>query len=158
MRKIFAELLLEAMDVNPDIYFITADLGFGLWDKIVAQYPTRFINVGAAEQLALGIAIGLAQSGKIPFVYSITPFLICRPFELIRNYLHNENTKVILVGAGRNQDYLHDGFSHWATDINNILRCFPNIRRLAPNYIDQLPILFDIALKDTGPCFLSLTR
>jgi transketolase C-terminal domain/subunit len=53
----------------------------------------------------IGAATGMAMEGKIPVVYSITPFLLYRPFVFLRNYLHHENIPVKLVGGGRNKDY-----------------------------------------------------
>ena len=116
MRKQFAELLFEEMAINKDIYVITGDLGYGLWDKIKATYSDRFYNVGSSEMAMMGMGVGLAMEGKIPFVYSITPFAIYRPFEMIRNYLDHEQIPVNIVGGGRNQDYGYLGFSHWSED------------------------------------------
>ena len=92
MRRDFANLLHTEMSTNPDIYLITGDLGYGLWDKVKDDYPDRFFNVGSSEMAMMGMAIGLAMDGKIPYVYSITPFAIYRPFEMIRNYLDHEHT------------------------------------------------------------------
>ena len=83
MRKEFAKILHQEMSANEDIVVLTGDLGYGLWDKIRIDYPDRFWNVGSSEQLMMGMASGMAMDGKIPFVYSITPFLLYRPFEFI---------------------------------------------------------------------------
>lgn len=104
------------MTINEKVFFVTGDLGFGLADRIRDLFPDRFINVGAAECTMMAVGIGLALEGKVPFVYSITPFLLWRPFEAIRNYLHHEQIPVYLVGSGRDKDYEHDGFSHDASD------------------------------------------
>src|SRR5687768_10786753 len=114
------------MCINEDIFFITADLGYGLADDIRKDFPGRFINTGAAEQAAMGIAVGLAMSGKIPFVYSITPFLLWRAAETIRLYVNRESVPVKMVGCGRDSDYEHDGFSHYAGDDVSLLRGFRN--------------------------------
>jgi transketolase C-terminal domain/subunit len=53
----------------------------------------------------MGTAVGMAMEGKIPIVYSITPFAIYRPFELIRNYLSHEQIPVKIVGGGRDKQY-----------------------------------------------------
>ena len=66
MRKECMNLLFESMAENQNIVVITADLGFGILDRIKDTYQDRFWNVGAAEQLMIGAAIGLAESGKIP--------------------------------------------------------------------------------------------
>src|SRR3990167_11159429 len=127
-RGMFAGELHNAMIDNKDIVVITADLGYGMWDKIQANFPGRFYNTGAAEQVAVAAAIGMAQEGKIPVVYSITPFLLARPYELIRNYIDHEKVPVKLIASGRDNDYLHDGFSHWAGDDKQILSAFSNIQ------------------------------
>ncbi|MDO8657799.1 MAG: hypothetical protein Q7K55_03600, partial [Candidatus Levybacteria bacterium] len=105
MRGWFAYDLYNHMAKNENIWIITGDLGYKLFDYIRRDFPERFINTGAAEQAMIGIAIGLALDGKIPFVYSITTFLLYRPFETIRNYINYEKIPVKLIGSGRNKDY-----------------------------------------------------
>ena len=107
MRKHFSKLLHDKMAENEDIVLITGDLGYGLWDRIKIDYGDRFYNVGSSEQLMTGMAVGMAFEGKIPVVYSITPFLLYRPFELVRNYINHEKVPVKLVGGGRDKDYGH---------------------------------------------------
>ena len=133
MRKQFAEFLHDEMSLNEDIHVLTGDLGYGLWDKIKLDYPDRFINFLSSEQLMLGAACGMALEGKIPVVYSITPFLLYRPFEWIRNYLNNEKIPVKLVGGGRDKDYGYLGFSHWAEEDVKILSEFDNIKLYKPS-------------------------
>src|SRR3989304_5093505 len=101
MRRCFVDVLHTKMAVNNDIWVVTGDLGYKMWDEIRRDYNNRFINVGSAEQVMVGVGIGLALEGKIPFVYSITPFLLYRPFETIRNYVNREEVPVKLVGSGR---------------------------------------------------------
>ena len=78
MRRTFASLLHQEMEHNQDIHLITGDLGYGLWDSIRDTYPERFHNVGSSEMVMMGMAIGLAMEGKIPFVYSILLYLTWR--------------------------------------------------------------------------------
>lgn len=141
-----------------NIYLITADLGFGILDRCKQDFPDRFFNAGAAEQLMIGIGIGLAENKKIPICYSITPFLLCRPFELIRNYINYENIPVKLVGAGRDKDYSHDGISHWAEDDEKILSCLPNVRVYKPQTEDELIEQFENFLYTNEPAYLNLRR
>ena len=137
MRKQFAEYLHSEMSVNEDIYLLTGDLGYGLWDRIKIDYPDRFINTLSSEQLMLGMACGLAMEGKIPVVYSITPFVLYRPFEWIRNYLDHEQVPVKLVGGGRDKDYGYLGFSHWAEEDKDIMSNFKNIVSLKPKELNK---------------------
>lgn len=131
MRRKFATDLYELMKADKNIVLITADMGFGMFDTIQYELRDQFYNVGAAEQAMMDIAIGMALSGKIPVVYSITPFLLYRTFESIRNYINHEQVPVIMVGSGRNKDYKREGFSHDASD-HEILKVFKNIVFLAP--------------------------
>lgn len=158
MRKIFASYLYDEMAVNPNIYLITGDLGYGLWDKIRLDFGNRFYNVGSAEQLMIGSAVGMAMEGKIPVVYSITPFLLYRPFELIRNYLDHEEIPVKLVGGGRNKDYGYLGFSHWAEDDIKIMSCFENIEKYHPEDEKELENQYRQFLYNAKPSYLNLKR
>lgn len=157
MRYELAIFLEEEMEKNEDIFFLTGDLGYKIFDKIIEKYPDRAMTVGAAEQLMLGMAIGLAESGKIPFVYSITPFLLFRPFELIRNYLSHEQCNVKLIGCGRNDDYSHDGFSHWAGD-DWVVSKFLKIRGYWPNDKEKLQSILKSQLLEKSPCYINITR
>lgn len=158
MRKQFAELLFNEMETNPDIYLITGDLGYGLWDKIRDTYPDRFYNVGSSEMVMMGIGIGLAIEGKIPFVYSITPFAIYRPFEMIRNYLNHENIPVNIIGGGRDKEYGYLGFSHWAEDDKKIMNTFDNLRIFHPNNEEELFNDFNLLIKNPKPSYLNLKK
>ena len=160
MRKPFAELLHQAMSLNEKIVLLTGDLGYGLWDRIRIDYPDRFINVGSSEQLMLGMASGMAMDGKIPFVYSITPFLLYRPFEWIRNYLDHEKLPVKLVGGGRGKDYGYLGFSHWAEEDREIIGNFKKICIFSPEKETDLKDLMDNVLgsRYSSPCYINLRK
>lgn len=158
MRKDFEKLLYDEMVKNEDVYLITGDLGYGLWDRIRDQFPTRFYNVGSSEMVMMGIGIGLAMEGKIPFVYSITPFAIYRPFEMIRNYLDHEKIPVNIVGGGRDKDYGYLGFSHWAEDDKKIMSCFKSVKSYHPESVDTLRECFTKIIENPHPSYLNLKK
>lgn len=158
MRGFFAELLHEKMKENERIWVVTNDLGFRVWDTIRKDFPKRFVNVGAAEQTMMGVGVGLALEGKIPVVYSITTFLLYRPFETIRNYLQSEKIPVKLIGSGRDKDYHHDGISHWAEEDKEIMKIFFNIEARWPSNTGELPALIDQMISIEKPWYINLTR
>lgn len=158
MRGYFAHYLYLEMEKNPDIYVVVGDLGYGMFDAIKADFKDRFINTGAAEQAMMGIAVGLAMSGKIPVVYSITSFLLYRPFETIRNYIDYENIPVKLIGGGRDKDYSHDGISHWSEDAKSVLGIFRNIKSYWPEEKEAIKALVPAIINSKLPCFVSLRR
>lgn len=158
LRKLFADLLYIRMKADERIWVLTGDLGYGLWDQIQKDFPNRFLNTGASEQAMMGIAVGLAQSGKIPIVYSITPFLLYRPFETIRNYIHHEKIPVKLVGSGHNQDYQHEGFSHWASEDKKIMKILSNIESRWPKNENEVKKAVKELLKKDVPFYINLTK
>lgn len=158
MRKLFAKMLLNEMSTNKDIYLITGDLGYGLWDEVRDTYPDRFYNVGSAEMAMMGMGIGLAMEGKIPYVYSITPFAIYRPFEMIRNYLNHEKIPVNVIGGGRDQDYGYLGFSHWSSDDMDVLSSFTNMKLFKPKSDDSLKLAFEYSLTRSTATYINLKR
>ena len=118
MRRLFAGFLEEEMAADDRIVLLTADIGFGVLDSLRLRFPERVINIGSSESYA----------GKIVVCYTITPFLLYRPFEMLRNYVNYEKVPIKLVGCGRDKDYPHDGITHWAEDDETIVRAaFPNI-------------------------------
>ena len=158
MRGWFAYELYYQMEKNEDIWVVTADLGYGMFDAIKRDYPDRFINVGASEQAGMGVAVGLALSDKIPFFYSITPFALYRPFETIRNYISQEQIPVKIIGGGRNKDYSHDGFSHWAEEDSQILKSLPGIIPLWPQTKREIPLVLSDAIVNSKPFYINLSR
>lgn len=155
-RGWFAGSLYNEMISNQNIIVLTGDLGYGQFDKIRADFPERFINTGAAEQALLDIACGLALEGKMPVVYTITPFYL-RAFETLRTYINHEKIPVHMVGGGRDKDYAHDGFSHDASDIKSFLDPLSNIQQFWPEEKEDVPQMIHDMLIDK-PTFISVKR
>ena len=158
MRGYFAYELYRHMKENKDIILLTGDLGYGMFDQIKSDIPEQFINCGASEQAMMGIAVGLTMEGKITFVYSITTFLLYRPFETIRNYIDHEKIPVKLIASGRGRDYEIDGFSHWSEDCAYFLQGFGNISEYWPSDKSEIPTIVKQMIKSNNPEFLSLRR
>ena len=72
--------------------------------------------------------------------------------------MNHEGAAVKLVGAGRDQDYGHLGFSHWAVDDEDALRAFPNIKIYKPNTKQELIDMWDEYLYNDKPCYLNILR
>ena len=85
MRTVFVKILIEEARKDSNLFLLTADLGYRALEEFQDEFPDRIINVGVAEQNMIGVATGLALSGKKVCVYSIVPFVTFRCFEQIRN-------------------------------------------------------------------------
>lgn len=158
MRAAFAHEIHKQMKKNKNIWVVVGDFGYKMWDEVRKDYPKRYINVGAAEVTMMGVAIGLAQQGKIPIVYTATTFLLYRPFETIRNYVNYELTPVILVGSGREHDYKEDGITHWVEEDREVMKIFSNITPVWPETIKEIPSLVKKILKTDKPWYVNLRR
>lgn len=165
MRTELAKQLHKHMKKDPRIVLIVGDLGYGLFNQIRDDYPDRFINAGASEQAMMGIAVGLSLSGRRPVVYSITNFLLYRPFETIRNYISYEQIPVMLVASGRDKDYEHDGISHWSEDAWKLFAPGPQGTKPIFHISDYWPLepteiepLITRLFQNFAPCFVSLKR
>lgn len=158
MRTAFAQALLELAREDPRIVLITGDLGFGVLTSFMAELPEQFVNAGVAEQNMIGLATGMALSGKIVFVYSIANFPVIRPLEQIRNDVcyHNANVKIIAVGGGMAYGSL--GPSHHATEDIALMRALPNMMVMAPGDPVETRLAVHSLIECQGPVYLRLGR
>lgn len=156
MRKQFVDFLFQEMSKNDKIFLLTGDIGYGVLDSIRDTFPNRFKNVGSCEQLMIGMAIGMYYEGFIPICYTITPFVIYRPYEILRNYVNYENIPIKLIGTGRDKDYTSLGITHWAEDDLLCLAPFENILKIKPQILTQE--LVKEVLYNEKPTYLNLSR
>ena len=158
MRTAFIETLLELAQKDPRIVLIVGDLGFGVVNEFMKRLPNQFLNVGVAEQNMVGLATGMALSGKIVFTYSIANFMVLRPLEQIRNDVcyHNANVRITPVGCGMAYGSL--GPSHHATEDIAIMRALPNMLVLAPGDPVETRLAVRALIDYQGPAYLRLGR
>lgn len=158
MRHRLGQLITDTLIKNSRVWLLTGDLGFGVLNDARELVPERSYNMGASEQLMLGTAVGLAHNGCIPLCYSITPFVIFRPYEYLRNYLDHELTAVKLIGIGRNREYGHLGFSHWAEDDEAAINIFKNIVQFRPQNIQELEQMWPEFIGNNKPSYINVSR
>jgi len=133
MRTAYCKALYKIMSEDNRVFALTADIGFRNFDQIIADFPERFINVGVAEANMMGIAAGLALSGKIPFTFTIAPFVTMRCLEQIRVDLCYHKLPVKIIGAGGGFVYGSQGATHHAIEEIGILRTLPDMTIISPS-------------------------
>ncbi len=111
MKNTFAQTVTEIAFSDPKVLLITGDFCFQVFDRLKAERPKQYLNLGAGEQSMVSVAAGLAIAGFIPFVYAITPFLMDRAFEQIKLDIVGQKLHVILVGCDH---YPSSGLTHKA--------------------------------------------
>jgi transketolase len=158
MRKVFFKSLAELSQKDKDIFFITADLGYGFIDEYSKNFPEQFMNIGVSEQAMLGISNGLAKNGKKVICYSIATFSLLRPFEFFRNGAIAQNHAVMVVGVGPGFDYSQDGLSHYCLEDLAIAQSQPNLKIKTPfSELEVNNALKEFALNPV-PTYLRLPR
>lgn len=160
MRNTFSETLYECAKADPKIYIVVADISpAGSMAKFQAEYPERFINVGVAEQVMIGIAAGLALNGCRPFAYTIATFSLYRPFEMIRDDLGYQNLPVTVVGMGAGVVYSTLGGTHHAMEDIAVAGAIPNMQIIAPcDPLEASDATRHCATQNQGPIYLRLGK
>jgi transketolase len=158
MRTAFIKCLTEQARVDDRIYLITPDMGFSVLEPFRDEFPERFLNVGIAEQNAIGVAAGLALSGKVVYVYSIIPFITMRCFEQVRIDLAYMNTNVRLVGVGAGLSYGPAGATHHAIEDIAIMRALPGMTVCCPGDPKEVHDLVKCSFAHKGPIYFRLGR
>ncbi len=153
MRNRFGEVISKLADENENIIIIVGDIGYRVFDDFREKYPERFINMGICEQSIISVASGMALEGLQPWVYTITPFLIERPFEQIKLDIDQQNVNVNLVGFA---DYPSLGPTHTEIDAKKMMQLFKNIESFFPSDGDETEKVILQAYKKVGPSFISL--
>lgn len=129
-RKVFVEWLSEKAKSDPTIILIVADVGFSYIEDFAKEFPNQFINVGVTEQSMMGIAAGMALAGMKPYVYTMVPFVLMRPYEQVRNDIVYHNANVKLIGVRGSKHYAFLGFSHNVSDQDEkyLLKSLPELK------------------------------
>ena len=158
MRKTFATTLQKLAEENKDIILQTGDLGFGVFDSFIKNFPDRYINAGVAEAQMISSAAGLALEGYRPICYSIASFATARPFEQIRHCLAYSNLPVIIVGAGRGLRYTKEGPTHHAIDDLALMSSLPGMNVIIPADPFEVKKLLPQAFNLKGPTYFTIGK
>lgn len=158
-RNAYGEKLAELIQKNENIVVLDADLTKST-KTIEAKNacPERHFNAGIAECNMLGMAAGLAASGKTVFASSFAVFATGRAFEIIRNsicYPHL-NVKVCATHAGLSVG--EDGASHQSVEDVGIMRTLPNMQIFVPCDQYEAKAVIEHVANIEGPCYVRLGR
>jgi transketolase len=160
MRDALIESIWIKMKKDKNIFFVSADFGSPVLDKIRGDYPNQFVNVGVAEQNLINISVGLALEGYTVFVYAIAPFIPMRCYEQIRvsiallSEVRPMNINLIAVGAG--VSYAISGPTHQCYEDISLMRALPNFTVLSPSDHIVSKQMFDYCINNKTPKYIRL--
>ena len=158
MRQQIIDSIFAKMGTNPDIFFLTADMGINLVEKFGEKYPDRYANVGIAEQNLIGVSAGLANLGYRPFAYTISNFVIHRCFEQIRNDVILHDYPVTLLGTSTGYDNAPLGPTHHIIDEWGTLKSIPGIDIYCPSSLSYASRLVDRILEAGRPAYVRIPK
>jgi transketolase len=156
MRNAYISALTELARSNKEVLSLVADNGAIVFDTFRKEMPEQFINFGISEASMVSAAAGLASCGKIPFAYTIAPFITMRAFEQVRNDVCLQQQNVKLVGVGAGMAYSALGPTHHACEDLALMRVLPGMTILVPASPKEAYQATLIAAKHCGAVYLRL--
>jgi transketolase len=157
-REAFGEALAEAGS-DERIVVVDGDVNNSTFtNHFMERYPDRFFNAGIAESNMVGIAAGLAASGKIPVAASFSTFLMSNAFDQIRMSVAFPNLNVKLVGSHAGISIGEDGPSQMAIEDVALACALPGFTVVVPADATSAKAATQAMLDREGPTFLRCGR
>lgn len=122
------------------------------------EFPERFIQVGVAEQNAVGVCAGLAYQGLIPYYFAYAVFAVGRTWEPIRSTLAYPKNKVRIVTSHAGVITGPDGATHQMTEDIAIMRVLPNFTVIAPADFEEARKAVKAVVDIEGPVYIRTAR
>lgn len=156
-RLAFGQALLEIGARDPRAVVVSVDtqdlLGIRPW---IERFRERFVEVGIAEQNAIGTASGLATTGLHPYVCAYAPFISARSMEQVRNDVAYANQRVVIGAAASGISLGVAGGTHHALEDLALMRSLPNMTVIVPADVDEAYRATLATLDIDGPVYMRL--
>jgi transketolase len=158
-RVVYGRTLVELGEANPDLVVLDADISISTNTcQFAERFPDRFFNCGVAEQNMIGIAAGLAATGKLPFASTFAIFASLRASEQIRTSVAYPQLNVKIVANNAGVEICGDGVTHQAVEDLAVMRAIANMTVVSPSDpITTRKAVHAIAAHE-GPVFMRLGR
>ncbi len=159
IREAFGKSLVELGEKNGNVVVLDADLASSTRTSYFAErFPDRFFQCGIAEQNMVGVAAGLAASGKIPFVTSFAVFVTKRPADQIAISVAYPGLNVKIIGAYTGLFNGKTGATHMAVEDIAIMRSIPGIVVIDPADATETGKALQVIANYKGPVYMRETR
>jgi transketolase len=158
MRTETIDALTDFARANPDVMLLTADLGYSVLERFAEALPAQYVNVGVCEQAMVGIAAGLALSGRRVVLYSIANFPTLRCLEQLRNDVCYHDLPVTVIAVGGGLAYGAQGYTHHGVEDLGIMAMLPNMAVASPADPLEAVALLPQLLDRRRPAYLRLGR
>lgn len=158
MRAALDAALTDAARKDNNICVVVGDVSPIALNTFTKEFPEKFINVGVAEANMIGLAAGLALTGKKPFLFTIATFMTMRCYEQIRDDVCFQNLNIKIIGGGGGFIYSTLGATHHALEDYAIMRVLPNMTVVSPaDPFEAKKAILALAVHP-GPAYVRLGR
>lgn len=158
-REGYGDGLVALAEVRPDLVVLDADLAAATKTSIFKKaYPEKHFECGIAEQNMMGVAAGIASTGKLVFASSFAMFATGRAFEIVRNAICYPNLNVKIGGTHGGISVGEDGATHQCNEDIALMRAIPGMTVINPaDYIEAKAAVLAMA-DHVGPAYLRFGR
>ena len=158
-RESYGNALAELGDKYENLYVFDADLAAATKTCIFQKkFPDRFFDCGIAEANMMGVAAGMAATGKIPFVSSFAMFAAGRAFEQVRNSIGYPHLNVKIGATHAGISVGEDGATHQCNEDIALMRTIPGMVIINPADDTEARAAVKAAIEYTGPVYMRLGR
>ncbi len=158
-RVSYGEALVELANEHDDFVVLDADLAAATQTgKFKAACPDRFFDVGIAESNLMGVAAGIATTGRVAFASSFAMFAAGRAFEQVRNSIGYPHLNVKIGATHAGISVGEDGASHQCCEDFALMRSIPGMVVLSPCDANETRLMTKAMAAYDGPCFMRLGR
>ena len=159
LRKAYGDTLVELGKIDERVVALEADLGKSTMSNLFgAEFPSRYFQMGIAEQNMISTAAGLALVGKRPFASTFAVFASGRPYDQIRSSVAIANLPVVICGSSAGLSDYGDGKTHQSVDDIAIMRVLPHMTVLSPCDAVETRKMMHAVLKHDGPVYIRINR
>jgi len=158
-REAYGKTLVELGRQDPRIVVLDADLSRSTMTRLFAQeFPERFFDCGLGEQNMVGIAAGLAASGKVAFASTFAVFVPGRAFDQLRLSVAQPGLNVKVVATHGGISVGEDGASHHSIEDLALACSLPGFRVVVPADAPETALAVRAAATTPGPFYIRLSR
>ncbi|HLI89124.1 MAG TPA: transketolase C-terminal domain-containing protein [Ktedonobacteraceae bacterium] len=157
MRQQMGLTIEELFEQDERLALVLAEISTDFFRRLLREHPQRALNLGILEQTMISVAAGMAMEGFIPVVHSITPFLVERPYEQIKDDFCYQRLGGNFISTGGSYDYSTEGMTHHGPADVPILRNLPGMQIVVPGTPREFDRLFRAAYANGAPTYFRLS-
>ena len=158
MRKQLVKSIEEILNIEEKSILLLGDIGVFGFRNAFKNYTNRVYNIGILEQSTIGVAAGLSKCGMIPFVHTISPFIVERSLEQLKIDFGYQKLNGNFIGVGSSYDYSSLGPTHHCPSDIMILQGIPNMEIIIPGNSFEFDSLIKECYNDGNPTYYRLSE